>query len=163
MGTAAVGAGVVSGAMLTPDKAQASADGATTAFVEPKGNFAQKLLNDYLSVEVGKGNFPTAEDRLNFGGVYQKIEAPQSEWAAKAANWYARYNKTRKERLSPAVDMVLPFSELPADLATKLAYGDDLVEGDPKKAWQELRKGNYRNSLFELTKGDVTNALLGLF
>lgn len=100
------GAAILGGGSLSSNKA--------SAFSEPRGNFASNLLSDYV---------------LN-ARLPDTIEAPQNEWAMKAADWFDRYNRARKERLNPVADMLLPVGELPADLFRKYGYGDKTTISD---------------------------------
>lgn len=58
------------------------------------------------------------------------IQAPTNETAALFAALAGRYNEERKKRLHPIADMLMPLGELPEDLWTKRAYGDDVKMRD---------------------------------
>lgn len=54
-----------------------------------------------------------------------RISAPESESMARMADMAGSYNKARKERLAPALDLMLPFGKMPEDYLRKKAYGQD--------------------------------------
>lgn len=62
------------------------------------------------------------------------IQAPQNETALRLANIAENYNKSRKEKVHPIIDMILPVGELPEDLWRKRAYGDDAKTSDYLRA-----------------------------
>lgn len=83
---------------------------------------AQRRREDYLA----------KIDQLNKQD--KSVQVPQSNMASKAADYAARYNQARKEKLAPGLDLVLPVGELPEDYLRKLSYGDEVTLSDRMKA-----------------------------
>lgn len=62
------------------------------------------------------------------------IRAPVNNIASSAADMATQYNRVRKERLHPLLDMALPLGELPEELWRKRAYGEKVKISEYLKA-----------------------------
>lgn len=63
-------------------------------------------------------------------GNVGSIQAPSKPGYLTVAQKAADYNRIRKERLHPLLDMALPVGELPDSLLRKMAYGDNITKND---------------------------------
>lgn len=70
-----------------------------------------------------------AQDRFRSSDV-GSIRAPSNNLALSLSQKAAAYNRIRKERLHPMLDLALPGSEMPEDLLRKMAYGDEITFKD---------------------------------